>query len=187
MGGMQAMARVEATAPERVREEFATMAPRADAQRIELGGASARIAVPLSDSAAGRIRALIAHNAPHQVYLRLDDICIARMSGVFYQVYINPPAGASFDSETPGYVGNLIPFGLKPHAMAGNPALAQNVFVQYDISHLVGPAIARDPKGLNVVLVPRGLVDLHDQPVPVPATVQGTLGAVRIIGGLNGG
>jgi Common central domain of tyrosinase/Polyphenol oxidase middle domain len=184
VAGKQAMPRDEVPAPVRVREELATSgAPRADLQRIELGGTSARVAVPLTDAATARMRTLVATHAPRQVYLRFDDIRIAQMSGVYYEVYLNPPAGTKLGSDTPGYVGTLSPFGLKPHAMAGRPAPVQNVYAEYDISRLVGEAVARDPKGLAVVLVPRGLFDLRGEPLPVPATVQGTLGTVRIIGG----
>ncbi|HEY5048025.1 MAG TPA: tyrosinase family protein [Rhizomicrobium sp.] len=184
MSGKQAMPGNEIAAPQRAREELATSgsAPRVALQRIELGGTGARLAVPLTDAAAGRMRVLVA-NAPHQVYLRFDDIRVDQSSGVYYEVYVNPPAGAKLDMHTPGYVGNLSLFGLKPHAMAGRPAPVRNVYAEYDISRLVGEAVARDPKGLTVVLVPRGLFDLRGEPLPVSTKVQGTLGTVRIIGG----
>jgi tyrosinase len=179
--GKQAMFAEQVAAPQRAREELATRAP--SAARIELGGTSARVAVPLASEAAGRMRALVANNAPRQVYLRLDDIRIDQMSGVFYEVFVNPPEGSKFDMHTPGYVGSLGLFGLKPHAMAGRPAPAQNIYAEYDISRLVGDALARDPKGLTIVLVPRGLFDLRGNPLPVSAKVQGTMGTIRIIGG----
>ena len=181
MSDRQAM--VSEVVPQRAREELAISASPVESQRIELGGTGARVAVPLTDEAAGRMRQLVANNAPHQVHLRFDDIRVDQTSGVYYEIYVNPPAGVKLDIHAPGYVGNLSLFGLKPHAMAGRPAPAQDVFVEYDISRLVGDAVARDPKGLTVVLVPRGLFDLHGEPLPVSTQVQGTLGTVRIIGG----
>jgi hypothetical protein len=78
--------------------------------------------------------------------------------------------------------GNLSLFALKPHAMAGRPPPARDIYVDYDISHLVREAIAGNPKDLTVVPVPRGLLDARGEPLPVPAEAQGTVGSVRIIG-----
>jgi tyrosinase len=186
--GKQAVIHDEVAMPQRVREELATsvlpsrVAPVA-VQRTELAGASERLAVPLTEQATSRMRALVAITARHQVYLRLDDIRIERPGGVYYEIYINPPAGAKFNISNPGYVGNLSPFGLQPHAMAGHGAAATDVYAEYDISRLIADAITRDPKGLTIILVPRGLFDAHGEPLPVETKVQGTLGAARIIGG----
>ena len=117
------------------------------------------------------------------MFLRLDDIRYDKSSGVYYEVYVNPLAGEKLDIHTPSYVGNLSLFGLKPHAMAGHPpAPARDIFVEYDITHLVRETMAGNPKDLTVVLVPRGLFDARGEPLPVPAEAQGTVGSVRIIG-----
>jgi tyrosinase len=186
--GKQTAMRDEAVAPARAREELATSALTVGVtsiapQRIELGGASARLAVPLTAVATNRIRVLAANNTPHQVYLRLDDIRVDRSGGVYYEIYVNPPAGAKLGIHTPGYVGNLSLFGLKPHAMAGHPPPATDIYSEYNISGLVGDAIARNAQGFTVLLVPRGLFDRHGNPLPVETKVQGTLGTARIIGG----
>jgi tyrosinase len=152
------------------------------AQPIQLAGATQRIQVPLTEEASSKMRALVANNAPRQVFLRLDAIQYEKSNGVYYEVYVNPPAGEKLDVQSPNYVGNLSLFGLKPHAMAGHamPA-AKDIYVEYDISHLVNTATAGNAKDLTVVLVPRGLFDAEGKPLPVPTEAQGTVGRVTIM------
>jgi tyrosinase len=150
--------------------------------RIELAGKTERIEVPLTDALSNRMHALAANNERGQVFLRLDDIRYEKSSGVYYEVYLNPPQGEPLDVHNPGYVGNLSLFGLNPHAVPGHPAPpAGDVFVQYDISHLASEIMAGNPKDLTVALVPRGLFGANGEPLPVPQAAQGTLGSVRIV------
>ena len=186
VAGAGATLRTEAVAAEASREEpartLAVSSPSA-ASRIELAGTTARVQVPLTEEASNRMRTLVANNAPSQVFLRIDDIRYDKSSGVYYEVYVNPLAGEKLDIHGTGYVGNLSLFGLKPHAMAGHPQPpTRDIYVEYDISHLVREAIVRNPKDLTVVLVPRGLFDVSGEPLPVPSASQGTVGSVRIIG-----
>ena len=142
-----------------------------------------RVQVPLTEAVSSRMRALVANNAPGQVFLRLDDIRYDKSNGVYYEVYVNPPPSEKLDIHTPGYVGNLALFGLKPHPMAGHPPpTARDIYVQYDISQLVREALAGNPKELTVVLVPRGLFGANGEPLPVSQETQGTLGSTQIIG-----
>jgi len=150
--------------------------------RIELAGKTERIEVPLTEAVSNRMRTLAANNARGQVFLRLGDIRYEKSSGVYYEVYINPPQGEPLDAHNPGYVGNLSLFGLNPHAMPGHPPPpAGDVFVEFDISHLASEVMAGNPKDLAVVLVPRGLFGVNGEPLPVPEAAQGTLGSVRIV------
>jgi hypothetical protein len=178
--------RAEATAPEAPRGEplrmLAESTPGAAANRIELAGKTERVQVPLTEAASNRMGALVANNPPGQVFLRLDDIRYDNSNGVYYEVYVNPPPGEKLDIHTPGYVGNLSLFGLKPHAMAGHPPPAKDIYVEYDISQLVREAMAGNPKDLTVVLVPRGLFGANGEPLPVLEETQGTVGSVRIVG-----
>jgi hypothetical protein len=154
----------------------------AEARRIGLAGETARIAISLSDTAILRLRELITHEVPHQVYLRLDDIQYEKSSGVYYEVYLNPPADKNLDIHSPGYVGNLALFGLKHHAThAGHAQTPGEIFVDYDISHLVRAALAQSEKTLNVVLVPRGLFDAKGNPLPVASNTQGSVGRIQIL------
>ncbi len=179
--------RAEATAPEVPRGEplrmLAESTPGAAANRIELAGKTERVQVPLTDAVSSRMRALVANNAPKQVFLRLDDLRYDKSNGIYYEVYVNPPPGEKLNIHTPGYVGNLSLFGLKPHAMAGHPPPpARDIYVEYDISRLLREAMAGNPKDLTVVLVPRGLFGANGEPLPVPDEMQGTVGSVRIVG-----
>jgi hypothetical protein len=151
--------------------------------RIELAGKTQRIEVPLTAAVSTRMRVLVANNAPRQVFLRFDDIRYDKSNGVYYEVYANPPPGEKLDMHNPGYVGNLSLFGLKPHAMPGQPPpAARDIFIEYDISQLVRRALVGNPKVLTVVLVPRGLFGPNGEPLPVPEEAQGTAGSVRIMG-----
>ena len=165
------------------REEMATSAPSTDSHRIELAGTTARVHVPLNVNTSSRLRALGEKNAPHQVLLRLDDIRYDTSSGVYYEVYVSPAVGEKLDIDSPHYIGNLSLFGLKPHAKPEQPAPStKNIYVEYDISHLMLETMAGNPKELRIVLVPRGLFDARGEPLPVPMEVQGTVGQVRILG-----
>jgi tyrosinase len=150
---------------------------------IELGGTIARVQVSLTEDAANRMLKLVGNNGSHQVFLRLDDIRYDKSNGVYYEVYVNPPAGERLDINTPGYVGNLSLFGLKPHAMAGHAAPeAKDIYVEYDISQLLREALTVNRQALTVILVPRGLFDERGDPLPVPPDTQGTVGGVRVFG-----
>jgi hypothetical protein len=104
----------------------------------------------------------------HHVVYRLSNnrryaLHYDKSTGVYYEVYVNPVAGEKLDIHTPGYVGNLSLFALKPHAMAGHlPPPTTDVYVEYDISHLALAAMANNPKDLTVALVPRGLFDAQN-------------------------
>jgi tyrosinase len=152
------------------------------ANQIALAGKTERVQVPVTEALSNRMRTLAANNAQGQVFLRLDNIHYEKSNGVYYEVYVNPPAGEPLDVHNPGYVGNLSLFGLNPHAMPGHPAPpAGDVFVEYDISHLASEVMAGNPPNVAVVLVPRGLFDTNGEPLPVPEAAQGTLGSVRIV------
>jgi tyrosinase len=178
--------RAEATAPEAPGgaplQVLAQNATGAAANRIELAGKTERVQVPLTEAVSNRMRALVANNAPGQVFLRLDDIRYDKSNGVYYEVYVNPPPGEKLDIHTPGYAGNLALFGLKPHAMPGHPPPpARDIYVEYDISQLVRDALAANPKDLTVELVPRGLFGPNGEPLPVSQETQGSVGSVQIM------
>jgi hypothetical protein len=151
------------------------------AKRLGLAGATARVQVPLTKDVVDKIRTLTANNATHKVFLRVDDIRYEKANGVYYEIYVNPPAEANLNIHTAGYVGNLALFGLKPHAMAGHAPAAGPVYAEYDISRLVSAAIERQSQGLNIVLVPRGLFDAKGNPLPVATQAQATVAGVSII------
>jgi tyrosinase len=171
-----------AAAPEASREPVLKLAKSTNSKPFSLAGITARMQVPLTKDAIDQMQKLAANKAIRKVFVRLDDIHYDKSSGVYYEVYINPPAGKKLDIKAPGYVGNLALFGFNPHAMAGRPAPAGDIFIEYDISRLVSAALAGNPKDLTVVLVPRGLFDLHGNPLPVSAKAQATVGSAIIIG-----
>jgi hypothetical protein len=148
--------------------------------RITLGSVPVRVRVPLTELARGTLGSL-AREPAHRVFLRFDDIRIEKPPSFYYAIYLNPPAEEKLDSHTPGFVGNFSLFSLVPHRMPGGEPMAGDVFVDYNISSLVGLILDRNPDQVSVVLVPRGLVDARGEPLPVPAEVPGTVGSVQII------
>ena len=170
-------------------EPAAAAPPRLDATTlasianpIALAGKTERVQVPMTEALSNRMHTLAATNAQGQVFLRLDNIHYEKSNGVYYEVYVDPPAGEPLDVHNPGYVGNLSLFGLNPHAMPGHPAPpASDVFAEYDISHLASEMMAGNPQNVSVVLVPRGLFGANGEPLPVPEAAQGTVGSVRVV------
>jgi hypothetical protein len=150
--------------------------------RLPLDGVSAHVNVPLTKEAVTRLHVLRSVSVAKTAFLRFDDIRFEKSVGVYYEVYLNPPK-EPLSIHTRGYVGNLSLFGLKPHQMNGRMSAmpVNGVFVQYDISQLIRTAVDASDTRLSVVLVPRGLFDLHGDPLPVPATTQGTVGSIQII------
>jgi hypothetical protein len=63
----------------------------------------------------------------------------------------------------------------------GKPMAAGDIFVDYDISPLLGQILDRNPDEVSVVLVPRGLVGPDGEPLPVAPETAGTVGNVRLI------
>jgi len=149
--------------------------------RIALGSVPVRVRVPLTELARGALGNLSREPA-RKVILRLDDIRTEKPPSFYYAIYLDPPVGQELDSHTPGFVGNFSLFSLVPHRMPGGKPMLGDVFVDYNISSLVGLILDRNPDEVIVVLVPRGLVDARGEPLPVPAHVPGTVGSVQIIG-----
>jgi hypothetical protein len=154
--------------------------PAAGGNAVELAGRTQRLEVPLTEAASARLRALAASRSSGTIVLRLDDIHYEK-SGVYYEVYVNPPPGEALNIHTPGYVGNLALFGLKPHAMPGHAAPAGDIHVDFDVSPALSEVGVANQKGLAVVLVPRGLFDDKGEPLPVSEQTHGSIGSIRIL------
>lgn len=88
-------------------------------QRIQLSHTVTQVHVPVPETASREMHALVADDGTHRVLLQFDDIRYEKSNGVYYEVYINPPAGLKLDIHSPAYVGNLALFGLKPQAKGG--------------------------------------------------------------------
>jgi tyrosinase len=68
--------------------------PAVSGHAIELAGKTERIEVPLTEAASTRMRALaVSRESSGAIALRLADIRYEKSSGVYYEVYVNPPAG----------------------------------------------------------------------------------------------
>jgi hypothetical protein len=149
--------------------------------RIVLAAEPARAQVPLPDPVRATLRGLKAQPT-RRLVLRFDDIRTEKPPSFYYAIFIDPPVGRELDSHTPGFVGNLSLFSLIPHRMPGGKAMPMgNIFVDYDISRLLGGILERNAKQLNVVLVPRGLVDANGRQLPLPPHLAATVGRVRLI------
>jgi tyrosinase len=152
------------------------LAESAGEPRITLAATPVRARITLTEASRATLR------SARKVFLRIDDIRTEKPPSFYYAIYLDPPAGQKLDSHTPGFVANLSLFSLVPHRMPGGQPMAGDVFVDYDISSLVGLILDRNPDEVSVVLVPTsGLVGLDGEPVPVAPETAGTAGNVRLI------
>jgi len=151
------------------------------AERIALSEAPAAVQLPVTKTVRANLQRL-AHEPGRKLILRIDDIQTKAAPDFYYAVFIDPPEGQKLDSDTPGFAGNLSLFSLVPHEMpGGHPMPAVNVFIDFDISPLLGSILERGSSELKVVLVPRGLVDANGNPLPLTPQAAATVGAVRLI------
>jgi hypothetical protein len=144
--------------------------------RITLAATPVRVRIPLTEAARAPLR------TARKVFLRIDDIRTEKPPSFYYAIYLDPPAGLKLDSHTPGFVGNLSLFSLVPHRMPGGKPMPGDIFVDYNISSLVGLILDRNPDEVSVVLVPRGLVGPDGEPLPIAPETAGTVGSMRLIG-----
>jgi tyrosinase len=152
------------------------LAESAGEPRITLAATPVSVRVPLTEASRATLR------SARKVFLRIDDIRTEKPPSFYYAIYLDPPAGQKLDSHTPGFVANLSLFSLVPHRMPGGQSMAGDVFLDYDISPLVGLILDRNPDEVSVVLVPTsGLVGPDGEPVPVAPETAGTVGNMRLI------
>ena len=124
--------------------------------RFTLGATPVRVTLPLSEDARSTARELSRDPAPRW-FLRINDIRTTESPGFYYAIYIDPPKGVPLDSHTPGFVGTLSVFTMRPHKMPGGKLMANTgVSIQYNISELIGPLISRDRSETTVVFAPHG-------------------------------
>ncbi|MBV9250526.1 MAG: tyrosinase family protein [Acetobacteraceae bacterium] len=180
----QAAAPQSGAQPAPVREQPAILAESAapsGGPRITLAATPARVQVPLTEPTRAALRNL-AREPARGVVLRIDDIRTEEPPSFYYLIFVDPPEGQTLDSRTPGFVGNLSLFSLIPHRMpGGRPMPTGDIFVDYNISPLLGRILERNPEAVSVVLVPHGLVDASGKPLPLPPQVAATVGSVRLM------
>lgn len=117
-----------------------------------------------------------------RVFLRINDIRTEKPPSYYYAIYLDPPADQKLGPQTPGFVGNFSLFSMVPHRMPGGKPMAMgNIVADYDISRLVGQILDRNADEVQVVLVPRGLVDRNGEQLPLPPETAGTMGNMQLI------
>jgi hypothetical protein len=165
-------------------KELATTQLSTAGKGVALSNEPVTIAVPLSDDAATRIRAIASAPSAQRLVLRLGDLHYEAKQDHHYEVYVDLPAGQTPTPSSTSYVGTLAFFGLKSHQQAGHPMPASApIYRDYDVTGLLRTLNARnalDQKQVTVTLVPRGLVNAEHQPVPIAPTVAGTIGSVTL-------
>lgn len=153
----------------------------AEGQQITLSAMPATVQLPVTETVRTNLQHL-AHEPAPKLILRIDDIHTNKPPEFYYDVFVDPPHGQELDSETPGFVGNLSLFSLAPHEMrGGQPMSTDNVFIDFDISHLLGSILEHRGLAVSVILVPRGLVDASGNPLPLAPQTAATVRAVRLI------
>jgi len=179
----------QAVVPAAARTVLATAKGAAANGRINLSEVPVTVAISIPETATPRINDMVARKTENKLILQLEDLQYEKSGGVYYEVYLDLPAGEKPEAKSPNFVGALSPFALKPHAAPGHPLkVASKVAAEYDISNIVRMLSARgawNAKEATVTLVPRGLVDREGEPLPLPKVSGVSLGQISIT--LEGG
>jgi hypothetical protein len=155
-------------------------AESADA-RVRLESTLLRIKLPISESTRATMRKFSQDASQHWI-LRIEDLRTSEPPGFYYAIYIDPPAGVPLDSHTPGFVGTLSFFSMRPHKMPGGSVMSnEGISTQYNISALMGPLISRNPAETTVVFVPHGPVDSRGEQLPLPSAPIITAGKIQLL------
>ena len=158
-------------------------APNAAPNRVLLSEQVAQTTIPLSNKATEILNAGLRPGASHRVVLQITDIQYERSPGVYYEVYLDLPTGASQSPKSPYFVGNLSFFALKPHPSMSNttePAVAKRDF---DVTKVVSMLMREhqwNPAHISVTLVPKGLVDKQGQALTIPEGKKASLGTITL-------
>ena len=115
----------------------------------------------------------VAKDPKRRVSLRIEGIEVSSPVGVLYEVYVGLPANGAADFRSPHYVGNLAPFGAEM-------AHGEGFVAQFPIDAAVERALSAGDT-LDVMFVPRGLVDRGGRDLPPAPTGRVTFKEVRII------
>jgi hypothetical protein len=138
-------------------------------QVLDVGGAAVRVDVPLPLQASEKLSSVAARTSAGRVILTLDGIEFEENTGLYYEVYVNLPAGVAPDWQGPHFVGNMALFGLQPHggAHAHHAASAARTF---DVTAAV-QRTGNSSGALSVTIVPRGPLAPSGKAAPIPANV----------------
>jgi hypothetical protein len=69
--------------------------------------------------------------------LHVGEVSFDEQPELYYEIYLNLPAGAAADPEGPHFVGNLPFFGLGGHAAEGEGHAALEAAHAYDVTRLI--------------------------------------------------
>jgi tyrosinase len=144
---------------ERVPESLAT-----SGQSMELTGRTARLSIPLTP-----LQNESLGPADRGIMLSFEGISYDKNPGIYYEVYLGLPEGATPDPSSPYYAGNLAVFGLRPHGHDRTES-AEKPSLTLDVTDAIGKLRKQGllPSGdLPITLVPRGL----KRPGPAEAAV----------------
>jgi Common central domain of tyrosinase/Polyphenol oxidase middle domain len=149
--------------------------------RVKLESTLVRIKLPISESTRAHMRKFSQDASQHWI-LRIEDVRTAEPPGFYYAIYIDPPTGVPLDSHTPGFVGTLSFFSMRPHQMRGGSVMSnEGISTQYNISALMASLINRNPSETSVVLVPHGPVDSRGEQLPLPPAPIITAGKIQLL------
>jgi hypothetical protein len=159
----------------------------AAAGRSQLTEAPLTVTLPLAREVSTQLKAFLAPSAGRRFVLEVDDIQYDKSPGVYYEVYLNLPAGDKPDFHNPSFVGNLSFFALKPHQMAktGAPAPPQRGGTRdFDVTKVVSGLMARNSwndSQVSVTFVARGLVDRNGEQLAINPGAKASFGKVTIV------
>jgi hypothetical protein len=117
-----------------------------------------QVAVPISEPSRPKVQAATAATAKTQIVLNVEGIEYESSPGVYYEIYLNLPAGTTEpDPQGTHYVGNLALFALKPHHGDAPPeGVRQTYDVTAVVQELTKAGLWKDDN-VNVTFFPRGV------------------------------
>jgi hypothetical protein len=138
--------------------------------------------VPLLSEAEQILESTLKPGTSHRVVLQITDIQYERSPGVYYEVYLDLPAGVSGSPKSPYFIGNLSFFALRPHHGTPNPSAGGNR--DFDVTKVVS-LLRREHKwnssAVSVTFVPTtGLVDKQGLPIHVEPGKKASLGVITL-------
>jgi hypothetical protein len=149
-------------------------------QQLQLGPARAELRVPANDQTKRALSRVAAgtREGPAAVDLVLEDIRLEQEPAVYYEVYVNLPAGERPVYTSASYVGNLDFFGPSPQGEHGKMPMRRTLSLFPAIIRL--QAAGRWTGDVQVTFVPRAFTEDESPARRLRERPQATIGRVEL-------
>ncbi|HEX5724552.1 MAG TPA: tyrosinase family protein, partial [Longimicrobiaceae bacterium] len=167
--------------PIRERPPLPDPPPLAVQEAVVLGAAPVELTLKLSPEAQRTLADFpTGAGKGNRLALLLEGIRLQSPPAVYYEVYLNLPAGAGDPEYTsPHYAGNLSFFGPSPQGPHGKMPLTRSIGLLTTFARLRAVQQWRDD-AVRVTFVPRAFVEGEDPAKLLGGQVQATVGSVTL-------